>query len=260
MSIFVFGSKRDLPSLKRLRERINNHPLYAAVQSQQALGIFAARHVFAVWDFMSLLKRLQQELTCVTVPWTAPANPAAARLINEIVLGEESDETATGFLSHYELYRRAMDEIGAPTVWIDDFLRRLKGGEPVSTALSNCGAPETVVQFVETTFSIITEGSIHENAAAFTLSREDLVPDMFGRVTRECAMFRGDYPHFFYYLDRHIEIDSGSHGPLAQRLLADLCGDDAERWQQAESAACRALTARLHLWDGILEAIQNPTS
>ena len=260
MSNSAVSSLREMPSLKLLRGRINDHPVYAAVQRQSALGVFAARHVFAVWDFMSLLKRLQQELTCVIVPWTAPANPAAARLINEIVLGEESDETPTGFLSHYELYRRAMDEIGAPTVWIDDFLRRLQRGEPVSTALGNCGAPEAVVQFVETTFSIITEGSVHEIAAVFTLSREDLVPDMFVRVTTECAMFRGDYPHFFYYLDRHIEIDSGSHGPLAHRLLADLCGDNAERWQQAESAACRALTARLRLWDGVLAAIQDPTT
>lgn len=243
------------PSIDGLRCRINEHPVYAAVRTPSALALFASHHVFAVWDFMSLLKRLQQELTCVAVPWMPAANPAAARLINEIVLGEESDETPAGYRSHYELYRAAMTEIGAPAHWIDGFLHRLRAGQPLSPALRDCGAPPPVVQFVETTFSILNTGAIHEIAAVFTLSREDLVPQMFLRVTAECAMHREDYPQFFYYLDRHIEVDSGSHGPLAHALLAELCGDDPTRRQQAETAACRALEARLALWDGILAAV-----
>jgi hypothetical protein len=243
------------PSIDTLRRRIEDHPVYAAVRTPSALALFAAHHVFAVWDFMSLLKRLQRELTCVAIPWMPPANPAAARLINEIVLGEESDETPSGYRSHYELYRTAMTEIGAPTQWIDIFLDRLRAGYPISPALCACSAPPAVIQFVETTFSIIDTGSIHEIAAVFTLSREDLVPPMFLRVTAECAMHREDYPQFFYYLDRHIEVDSGSHGPLARDLLAELCGGSPARFREAEAAACRALEARLALWDGILSAL-----
>lgn len=243
------------PAFDILRRRIDQHPVYSAVRTPSALALFAAHHVFAVWDFMSLLKRLQQELTCVTVPWMPPPNPSAARLINEIVLGEESDETPAGYRSHYELYRIAMTEIGAPSAWIDGFLSLLRGGHTVSDALHDCGAPMSVVQFVKTTFSILNTASIHEIAAVFTLSREDLVPQMFLRVTSECAMHREDYPQFFYYLDRHIEVDSGSHGPLSHALLAELCGDDPVRRHQAETAACRALEARLALWDGILAAV-----
>jgi len=244
------------PAITALRRQIDHHPVYAAVRSPAALGLFTSHHVFAVWDFMSLLKRLQLDLTCVTVPWMPSAYPAAARLINEIVLGEESDETPDGFRSHYELYRGAMTEIGAPTEWIDAFLSRLRNGEAVMPALHACGAPPSVVQFVETTFSILTQGATHEVAAAFTLTREDLVPEMFVRVTEECALHRQDYPQFFYYLDRHIEVDSGSHGPMSRALLSQLCGNDAKRWQEAEAAACRALTSRLALWDGVVEALK----
>jgi hypothetical protein len=243
------------PALAALRQKIDTHGVYAAVRSPAALALFTSHHVFAVWDFMSLLKRLQRDLTCVTVPWLPSAYPTAARLINEIVLGEESDETPDGYRSHYELYRGAMAEIGAPTEWIDRFINGLRKGEAVLPALRACGAPPSVVQFVETTFSIVLHGAIHEVAAVFTLTREDLVPEMFVRVTEECAMHRQDYPQFFYYLDRHIEVDSGSHGPMARALLQELCGNDAKRWQEAEAAACRALASRVALWDGVVEAL-----
>jgi hypothetical protein len=245
------------PDVDALRLRINTHPVYAAVNTPDALAIFAAHHVFAVWDFMSLLKRLQQQLTCVAVPWLPPQYPAASRLINEIVLGEESDETPCGFCSHFELYRKAMAEIGASGRWIDCLLARLRAGHNVRSALDASGAPASVSQFVDSTFSVLSTGSIHEIAAVFTLTREDLVPQMFLRVITECAMSRKRYPLFFYYLDRHIEVDSTSHGPLAQSLLSELCNDDTERVRQANAAACRALYSRIALWDGILQTIRN---
>ena len=68
-------------------------------------------------------------------------------------------------------------------------------------------------------------------------------------------MHRQSYPHFFYYLDRHIKVDPGPHGPLAHTLLAELCGGDPARLREAEAAACRALEARLALWDVILPSL-----
>ncbi len=95
-------------------DAVERHPLYRELSSLERLRRFQQYHVFAVWDFMCLLKALQQQLTCPTVPWLPVGDPEVRRLINEIVLGEESDELPGGrVLSHFELYLEAMRESGA---------------------------------------------------------------------------------------------------------------------------------------------------
>src|SRR6202171_2840608 len=114
--------KQDRYCLATLRAGLLEHPVYAEVASVQDLRRFMEDHVFAVWDFMSLLKRLQQDMTCTRVPWFPADNALAARLINDIVIGEETDVDPDGFfVSHLELYLRAMEDVGASTVQFDTF-------------------------------------------------------------------------------------------------------------------------------------------
>src|SRR3954471_9932469 len=102
--------------------RLASHPLYASFRTIEDLRTFMETHVFAVWDFMSLLKALQRGLTCVKVPWI-PLENSAARLINEIVRDEESDLSLTGHtISHFDLYYSAMTECGSNTSCIDRFM------------------------------------------------------------------------------------------------------------------------------------------
>jgi hypothetical protein len=242
--------------LKPLYAQLANHRLYSTFETIEDLRLFMEAHVFAVWDFMSLLKALQRGLTCINVPWVPSSFPASRRLINEIVLGEESDTYERVGISHFELYCRAMRECGADLTAIDRLLLDLKNGVGWNEALSQSNAPPSAQTFVSNTFEYIEGGKLHVIAAAFTFGREDLIPDMFrGFIRDQDERLSGQLSIFRWYLDRHIEVDGDEHGPLALQMIDDLCDNDSTKWQEASLAAENALQARLALWDGIADAV-----
>ncbi len=238
--------------LAPLRTRLAAHPLYASIRTPAHLRLFMESHVYAVWDFMSLLKALQRALTSVEVPWVPSPLPASRRFVNEIVLGEESDEYEGRPASHFELYLEAMARAGADTRPMSAVLQHARLGKLVLE-----GVPAAARAFVETTFRVIREGSIAAQAASFTFGREDAIPSMFRSMVRDLNReMDGDLAQFVWYLERHIEVDGDEHGPLSLRMVSDLCGDDPNLWEEAAQAAEEALTARLALWDGIFAQIQ----
>lgn len=245
--------------IQPLREALLAHPLYGDLKSPDALRTFMQYHVFAVWDFMSLLKALQQRLSCVSVPWVPAARSAGGRLINEIVLGEETDsDGAGGYCSHFELYLRSMSAFGASTAQIDRFIAVLRQGASVASALQSAAVAPPIQQFVNHTFQTISNGNICEIAAAFTFGREDLLPGVFQCIVDELNQHTdGSLADFQFYLQRHIELDGDEHGPLAAELMTNLCDEETANWQAATSAAVAALTERLHLWNGIHASIQS---
>ncbi|WP_263381950.1 DUF3050 domain-containing protein [Granulicella arctica] len=235
-----------------LTQQLGQHHLYRSFDSIDDLRTFMESHVFAVWDFMCLLKTLQRGITCVDVPWRPSALAESRRLINEIVFGEESDLFEGQPLSHFELYRMAMQQCGADTSAIDSFLAAIVRGTSWPRALSACNAPEPARRFVESTFSVIEAGKLHAIAAAFTFGREDLIPDMFrGFLRDQDEMLGGQLSTMRWYIERHIEVDGEEHGPMALRMVSQLCGDDPIKWHEATEAASFAITARISLWDGI---------
>ncbi len=236
------GSTADMKArFAPLRARLAAHPLYAAVRTPAHLRLLMESHVYAVWDFMSLLKALQRALTCVEVPWVPSPLPASRRFLNEIVLGEESDEYNGRTASHFELYLEAMAQAGADTAPIRAVVDHARIGKLVLD-----GAPAAARHFVEATFRVIRGGSIAAQAAAFTFGREDAIPTMFRSLVRDLNReMGGDLGQFLWYLERHIEVDGDEHGPLALRMITDLCGTDAALWDEAAQAAEEALLARL---------------
>ena len=244
-------------SLRPLRAQVVQHKIYGCIETLEDLRIFMEHHVFAVWDFMSLLKALQRDLTCVGIPWVPQGHRLSRRLINEIVLEEESDEeTGGGYISHFELYRAAMEQCGADNSRVDSFLDTIRRGNDMDSSLAGAGAPKAAQEFVRTTMRVVESGAAHAIAAAFTLGREDIIPVMFKPLVAKLdRCFPGELTLFQDYLDRHIKLDEERHTPMALRMLSELCGDDPQKWREAEESAKTALSARIALWDGVLEAL-----
>ena len=217
------------------RKSLVSHSLYSKLDSKQKLIDFMENHVFAVWDFMSLIKALQKNLTCVDVPWVPNENRLAGRLVNEIVLAEESDVDLNGDpKSHFELYLESMNQIGASTKIINDFISKIKNSKSYSNSIDKININPIVKEFMDFTFNIINTNKNHVIASVFTFGREDLIPDMFIEIVKKLSNSDEiEADNLVYYLERHIEIDADEHGPMALKMIEELCGDDETKWKEA---------------------------
>jgi hypothetical protein len=241
-----------------LRQRMVEHPVFAAIRDIQSLRIFMEAHVFAVWDFMSLLKRLQRDLTCIEVPWLPPRDPQAAQLINQIVLGEESDIGPKGEpASHLELYLGAMREVGASTASFKLFQTALANGATLTGAFDRAQVASFIREFTGHTLDIASRAPLVAVMASFLYGREDVIPGMFSNLLEKWRIGANRAPMFVYYLKRHIEVDSDQHGPAAKAILAAATADDAGRGLQVLGAARQSIEAGIKLWDGLLISLND---
>ncbi len=245
--------------IEPLRQSIIHHKVYGVINDLDNLRTFMSYHVFAVWDFMSLLKALQNNLTCTSIPWFPQGSADTRFLINEIVVGEESDVDMHGKrMSHFELYLEAMKQAGADTSCIENFIHHLKQTKDLEQSLSLAKVPEAARKFVRFTFSVIEKNLAYLQAATFTFGREDLIPGMFISIINDInAKFPDSISIFKYYLERHIEVDGDHHSHLALEMTANLCGTEEQYWKEATELTIASLQSRIALWDGVYEEIQN---
>jgi hypothetical protein len=243
--------------IEPLRQQIVQHELYTKINTIEAIRVFMQHHVVAVWDFMSLLKSLQRELTCVSNPWLPVGSANTRYLINEIVTGEESDvDQAGNRISHFELYLKAMEQAGANKLPIQELIASIQTGTSVEQALATSSLPDAAKRFAQHTFDLIEKNQPHILAAVFTFGREDLIPDMFLSILNKIepgSQYSIDLTK--YYIERHIEVDGGHHSQLALEMTQELCGNDAQKWQEASAAVEKALASRVTLWDGALSQL-----
>ena len=240
-------------AIEPYQKALLTHPINEYIQSEVELANFMQHHVFAVWDFMSLVKKLQKELTSIDQPWVPKGSPEVRFLINEIVLGEESDVDQHGqYTSHFELYIRSMQELGIEVLPSLNQLTNCRSIEAVLALLPTLEIPDSVREFLTFTFESVQNRPIEELAAIFTFGREDLIPGMFQLIVDQ---LKQDTPAkidtLVYYLERHIEVDGDHHSQLAYRMMEELCGQDADKWSRATQAAIESLQLRKRLWDGI---------
>ena len=252
-----------LENVKKLRKELATHPVYAAVTDMNDLTIFMQHHIYSVWDFMSLVKYLQNQIAPAQTPWLPFGDAQVQRFINDIVLEEESDEGipledgTTTYTSHFNLYAQAMEEVKeGSSQLIREFVSTV-ASDSLDVAKETIQIPSAAKEFMEITFDFIHSDKPHVVAAAFALGREHIIPEMFRALLDKMNISREQANVFHYYLDRHIELDGDHHGPMSLRMLDLLCEGNEAKIVEAEEAALNAIKARIKFWDGVLLAIQD---
>jgi hypothetical protein len=220
-------------------------------------------HVFAVWDFMCILKKLQNSFTCTSSLWIPPTDSQLAYFINSIVVGEESDDLiicgSQNFLSHFDLYIESMKDIDANTLPINNLINQIKNGASWKDAIRNTRnsypfISNNTFEFVEHTLNTVDNATIFEIASCFLFGREDSIPKMFENLLANFQNKKLPVPNLITYLNRHIHVDGECHGPMAASMLSKMCINE-EIEKIIVDAGRKAIEMRLHLWDGILEKI-----
>lgn len=250
MTVMTQSLKQLETTILPYQTALSAHPLYAKLQTLADIEYFMSVHVYSVWDFMNLLKTLQQTFTCVQVPWQPSPSATMARLINEIVLEEESDIIDGQATSHFSYYVNALKAIETKPSSIHSFLEDLAQNTSYLNLITAPYVPETAKPFLKFTYDCIQKGPVSV-AAAFTFGRETLIPTMFqGLMAHSGLSKNATIRQFVAYLDRHIDLDQ-EHGKLATDLLKALCKTEAD-WKEAQDTAVAALKARIQLWDDVL--------
>jgi hypothetical protein len=239
---------------------IKAHGVYSKITSIAHIRKFMEQHVFAVWDFMCLLKELQRKIVSTSAPWFPPKDGLSANLINSILVEEEGDLTEDGahYASHFEIYIQAMEKIGANTVYIEKLLNSLKDGINLEEAMILLPIRKGTKDFVLTTFSFFGLEA-HELAAVFVYGREGITSSLFLPLLEQLknTAFHADnnkLSTLIYYFKRHVELDDGEHFPRAIKMLANLIANDQHKYNEAEKAAVKALTARINFLTDIEES------
>ena len=243
--------------VRKLMRQVHEHPIFSALTNKRSLKLFMGHHVYAVWDFMSIVKSVQHHVAPCTIPWVPAADNSVVKAINEIVLSEESDVnmSGNGSCSHFELYLESMKDIGAPTSEISNFVENVRNAELSEVISKNPNHP--AYKFVSETFKTIMGKDPLVISCWFAYGREKIIPGMFTTALSNLGISRQQVPHFYYYLERHTELDGDEHQHFAQQLVDHFCKQDDSRIRKAQSACKEAIKARLKFWDGVLDVINS---
>ena len=234
------------------------------IQTMGQLRLFMQHHVFAVWDFMLLLKALQQQLAPSGSPWLPSPHPRAASLINQLIAEEECDclPVQLGgpcYLSHFEIYLLAMEEVGAYTAPIKAVLQ-LVTSNGLEAALKHPAIPQPSQRFMAATQLVIRSSKAHLLAAAFCYGREQLVSGLFRELRDQLVGASLHAPILLWYLERHIALDGDSHGPLAEDIVIELCKHQPLKLDEVAALRTRVEQERATFWDDITWTLGSSTS
>lgn len=234
------------------------------IATMDQLRLFMQHHVFAVWDFMLLLKALQQQVAPSGLPWLPSRHPRAAGLLHQLMAEEECDCLPAELggpchLSHFEIYLLAMEEIGADVAPIRAVLQ-VVSRDGLEAALNHPAIPPPSQRFLAATQLVIRSAKAHLLAAAFCYGREQLVSDLFRTLRDQLLAADLQAPILLWYLERHISLDGNSHGPLAEQLVLELCMNQPSSRNEVALLRTRVEQDRALFWGEIARMLESSGS
>lgn len=249
-------------NLKQKTTAVEAHPVFEELESIHHIRMFLEFHVYAVWDFMTLLEAFQNP-EGRTQPWMPPVG---YKFADDFVHRVGYREMACGRPeTHFDEYYGAMRLLNAEMQDIAILLDAIEEGYSTEEALNMANPPAEARQHVQTTLDIAETGNPTRIAGAI-LARRDIIPDGFSadlcRVLKSITPNQPEsatvVPDCFAAFDQPMEFDWEQH---ANRVLHDVRIDSTDAGRQTLIDSAKEMTdARLTLLDGIENKIQSSSS
>jgi len=246
----------EIQTLIKVSEDVINHPMFKKLNNIYNIKKYSEFQIWCVWDFMSILKQVQNFIFCNDILWLPPENPNAGAAFYRLI---ESEETDLGFkggdlnrASHFQSFRAAMQELNADTKNIDNFLELIKTGKTLPEALNKSGASPQTKSFLLTNNHLIKQ-SPYNAIALITLTRENFLPAVFKSLL-SYVNENEKIELFVWYHKRHIYLDSVLHGPLSIQIFNEYFTNKL-LIKQSIIASIESLKARNELLNEINEQL-----
>ncbi|MEQ8473298.1 MAG: DUF3050 domain-containing protein [Marinoscillum sp.] len=245
-------SPKETDALLQTVNNVVQHPVFKKLNSLDNVIKYSEFQIWCVWDFMSILKCAQNFIFNNDILWSPPSNPNAGSAFYKLI---ESEETDLGFrndklnrASHFQSFILAMNQMGADTSGINNFLKFIQSGNSLEEALNKSSASEKTQEFLITNNQLINKSPLNA-LALMTLTRENIIPSVFNSLMNNIQK-SDKIEKFIWYHERHIHLDMVLHGKLSFFIFNEFF-NATDLIKESIEASILSLNARIQLLNEI---------
>ena len=243
-------SQKLIKLIEAKTQKLSHHEVYSKVTSRAQISCFMSYHIFAVWNFIKLLKSLQIKTSIALRSQALECSGETRDLIGKIVFAEESELYPYGQPTEYfAVYLGAISELEVNSNFLWTFLTSKHSLQSLKPGIQ---------ELVGYNLTLAETGTIGEIAAAFFCGREPVSYQLFTSIIKILKQDGKECPNLINYTEKLNQENSRQVGTLVLKLLDYFCKDETDK-VFALQAGLEALNLREQLWNYALAEITETT-
>lgn len=234
-----------------ITESLKQHNAFNYVTTSTKLRLFGQYHIFVIWNYWHTWDKLDKALQSLD----NPARNAALSVYLRQHTPELGNELRSNFLRSFQNSQiklaapqyRFWHELDADFSLLQMLLNWLHQSKRSCPPLGRLNFPSHLSNFVRYTLESSSDLLPHELAINLFTSSQSMG---WSRARGMVSFNRANPAQVRRETSALRLVDNYNTDPYLH-ILADLCSDDPDAWQEAAFSAHRAVKVHLKFWDGV---------